>query len=83
MQRSEPIEPADASPEVGQIYDGAKRLTGIVSNLTQTLAHSPERMRSVVPFLVTVQREGTGGVAKTKIKEPVILKTSTINACEG
>ena len=83
MPRIHPIEPANADSRVESVYEGARTLTGSVSNLTKTLAHSPYVLRQLLPFLVVLQRAGGGTVLDNRYKELAILKTSMINDCYG
>lgn len=82
MTRIKPLQPDEVGNDVQTIYAGAEKLTGSVSNLTKTLAHSPLPLLQLLPFLVVLQRGGGTSVAN-RYKELAILKTSMINDCYG
>jgi len=45
------------------------------------MAHAPYAARVLLPFTVTLMREGLGSVLKTKLKEMAVIKTSQVNGC--
>jgi uncharacterized peroxidase-related enzyme len=74
MARINLIEPAQASPEVKEIYDG--KLKGKPGNIQKALAHRPAMLGSFLGFYVSV-----GRVLDRKLYEAVYLRVSLINGC--
>jgi len=68
------IEPAQASPEVREIYDG--KLKGKPGSIQKALAHRPAMLGSFLGFYATVGRS-----LDRKLYEAVYLRTSLINGC--
>lgn len=77
-----PYVPDDVNDELVQLYfAGCRQLLGRVPNSARVRAHTPHVALWYVPFLVTLQREGAGGVLDSRTKELAILKVSLTNAC--
>jgi AhpD family alkylhydroperoxidase len=74
MARISLIEPAQASPEVREIYDG--KLKGKPGSIQKALAHRPAMLGSFLGFYATVGRS-----LDRKLYEAVYLRISLINAC--
>ena len=70
-----------ASPEVLRIFEGATELLGFVSNFARTAVHTPGVARWAIPMIASIQRGGPDAALDPRIKELVILKTSTRNRC--
>src|SRR5437667_1911875 len=74
MARISLIEPAAASPEVKEIYDG--KLKGKPGSIQKALAHRPAMLSSFLGFYASVGRS-----LDRKLYEAVYLRTSLINGC--
>jgi hypothetical protein len=81
VARIEPVWDEDASEDVRVAFDGARAMMGRVSNFIRTVAHSPNEVKWLIPFLVTFQREGDGTLLPGRLRELAIVKTSLLNAC--
>jgi uncharacterized peroxidase-related enzyme len=74
MARISLIDPAQASPEVKEIYDG--KLKGKPGNIQKALAHRPAMLGNFLGFYASVGRS-----LDRKIYEAVYLRVSLINGC--
>ena len=74
MARISLIEPAQASPEVKEIYDG--KLKGKPGSIQKTLAHRPAMLGNFLGFYASVGRS-----LDRKLYEAVYLRVSLINRC--
>jgi uncharacterized peroxidase-related enzyme len=74
MARISLIEPAQASPEVKEIYDG--KLKGKPGSIQKALAHRPAMLGNFLGFYATVGRS-----LDRKLYEAVYLRVSLINGC--
>ena len=74
MARISLIEPAQASPEVREIYDG--KLKGKPGSIQKALAHRPAMLGSFLGFYATVGRS-----LDRKLYELIYIRTSMINQC--
>jgi uncharacterized peroxidase-related enzyme len=74
MSRISLIEPAQASPEVKEIYDG--KLKGKPGNIQKALAHRPAILGNFLGFYASVGRS-----LDRKLYEAVYLRVSLINGC--
>lgn len=74
MARISLIEPAQASPEVKEIYDG--KLKGQPGAIQKALAHRPAMLANFLGFYPSVGRS-----LDRKLYEAVYLRTSLINGC--
>ena len=74
MARISLIEPAQASPEVKEIYEG--KLKGKPGNIQKALAHRPAMLANFLGFYPSVGRS-----LERKLYEAVYLRTSLINGC--
>jgi uncharacterized peroxidase-related enzyme len=74
MARISLIEPAQASPEVMEIYDG--KLKGKPGSIQKALAHRPALLANFLAFYASV-----GRVLDRKLHEAVYLRISLINGC--
>ena len=74
MARISLIEPAAASPEVKEIYDG--KLKGKPGNIQKALAHRPAMLGNYLGFYASVGRS-----LDRKLYEAVYLRVSLINGC--
>jgi uncharacterized peroxidase-related enzyme len=74
MARISLIEPAQASPEVKEIYDG--KMKGKPGNIQKALAHRPAMLANFLGFYASV-----GRALNRKLYEAVYLRTSLINGC--
>jgi uncharacterized peroxidase-related enzyme len=74
MARVSLIEPANASPEVKEIYD--TKFKGKPINLQKALAHRPAMLSSFPVFYASV-----GRALDRKLYEAVYLRISLINRC--
>ena len=76
-----PVIEASADDEIGRIFDGAEELLAFVSNFARTIAHEPSIARWAIPMIASIQRGGSDAALDPRLKELVILKTSTRNRC--
>ena len=74
MARISLIEPAQASPEVKEIYDG--KLKGKPGSIQKALAHRPAMLGNFLGFYPSVGRS-----LDRKLYEAVYLRVSLINGC--
>jgi uncharacterized peroxidase-related enzyme len=74
MARIGLIEPAQASPEVKEIYDG--KLKGKPGNIQEALAHRPAMLTNFLGFYASVGRS-----LDRKLYEASYLRVSLINGC--
>src|SRR3982074_1453221 len=74
MARISLIEPAQASPEVKEIYDG--KLKGKPGNIQKALAHRPAMLGNFLGFYASAGRS-----LDRKLYEAVYLGVSLINGC--
>lgn len=76
----EPIEYADASPEVRAIYDDimAVRKTDYINNFWKALAHDPSTLRRT---WYSVQQIMAAGALDAVTKEMLYLAVSVTNGC--
>jgi uncharacterized peroxidase-related enzyme len=75
MARIGLIEPAQASAEVKEIYDG--KLKGKPGNVQKALAHRPAMLANFLAFYASV-----GRALDRKLYEAVYLRVSLINGCD-
>ena len=75
MARISLIEPAQASPEVKEIYDS--KLKGKPGNIQKALAHRPAMLGNFLGFYPSVGRS-----LDRKVYEAVYLRVSLINGCQ-
>ena len=74
MARVSYVEPADAPPEVKEIYQTILRSKP--GNIQKALAHRPEILKNFLPFYVSV-----GRALDRKLFEVVYIRVSMINGC--
>jgi uncharacterized peroxidase-related enzyme len=74
MARVSLIEPADASPEIKEIYE--QKLRGKPGNIQKALAHRPEMLKNFLGFYASVGRS-----LDRKLFELVYIRVSLINQC--
>ena len=74
MARISLIEPAQASPEVKEIFEG--KLKGKPGTIQKALAHRPAMLSNFLGFYASVGRS-----LERKLYEAVYLRTSLINGC--
>ncbi len=72
---------AEATPEQAVLFKHTTKLLGRVANAIRVASHSPKVAQSVVGFIVPALREEITGNLPVRTKVLVILKTSTLNAC--
>ena len=79
--RREPIEYADASPEVRAVYDDimATRRTDWVNNFWKVLAHDPPTLRRIWSNIKDVMGPGT---LDPLTKELIYMAVSVTNGCK-
>jgi uncharacterized peroxidase-related enzyme len=74
-------EEAAADEVLSHLFDGCRELSGRVANSMRVYARVPVSAAWMLPFLVSLQREGAGGRLDGRTKELIVLKTSFTNAC--
>ena len=67
--------------EVERIFAGASDLLAFTSNFARTVARMPALARWLIPMIASIQRSGSDAALDPRIKELVILRTSTRNRC--
>ncbi len=72
----------DATPEQAVLFRHGKKLLGRVANAVRVASHSPKLAQSIFGFIVAALREEVTEILPLRTKVLVILKTSTLNACE-
>ena len=84
MTRVSMITDEDAAGDelLEHFFRGCERLIGRVPNSMRVYAHVPVSAAWLLPFLVSLQREGAGGRLDGRTKELVVLATSFTNACK-
>jgi uncharacterized peroxidase-related enzyme len=65
-----------------KFFEGCEELIGRVPNSMRVYGRVPKVAAWMLPFLVSLQREGAGGRLDGRTKELVVLATSVTNACE-
>lgn len=81
-ERIPPIPPEEASGEVARYYEAVEKMLGRIANSWRVMAHVPFAARMLLPFTVTLMREGVGSRLPTKLKEMAVIKTSKLNGCD-
>lgn len=74
MARISLIEPANAPPEIKEIYDSTLR--GKPHNVQKALAHRPELLKNFLSFYGSVGRS-----LERKLYELVYIRVSMLNRC--
>jgi AhpD family alkylhydroperoxidase len=74
MARIALIEPAQATPEVKEIYE--QKLKGKPGNVQKALAHRPEMLKNFLGFYASVGRS-----LDRKLYELIYIRVSMINCC--
>ncbi|MPZ89223.1 MAG: hypothetical protein GEU81_14380 [Nitriliruptorales bacterium] len=72
----------DADEITKAFFEGCIELIGRVPNSMRVYGRMPKVAMWLLPFLVSLQREGAGGRLDGRTKELVVLKTSLTNACD-
>ncbi len=75
MARVSYIQPADASPEVKQIYD--EKLKGQPGNIQKALAHQPKILDAFLGFYGSIGRS-----LEKRLYELIYIRVSIINGCQ-
>lgn len=75
MARINLVEPAQASPEVKQIYD--QQLKGQVGNVHKAMAHRPDIFKNFLAFYSSVGRH-----LERRLYELVYIRVSMVNKCD-
>lgn len=73
---------AEADALTKAFWDGCTELIGRVPNSMRVYGRLPKIAMWMLPFMVSLQREGAGGHLDGRTKELIVLKTSMANACE-
>ena len=80
-QRLRGITDEEATGIVKQVFDTSNQLLGRTANLLRILAHSPYLARWFLPLVAAVRQPNAGAVSDARLRNLVVLKTSTINGC--
>ena len=75
-------EEAANDPVLSKFFEGCRDLIGRVPNSMRVYGRVPVSAAWLLPFLVSMQREGAGGRLDGRTKELIVLKTSFTNACD-
>ncbi len=78
MPRINPVDPAEADPEMQAIFARYQRDRGNIPNMFRTMAHRPEIAASAAAHLSAVFDTGT---VDGKLKEMLAVRVSQINDC--
>lgn len=71
----------DTDEAVLTLFHGARELLAWTSYFARTAAYAPHMARWWIPMIAAIQRGGEGANLEPRIKELVVLKTSTLNEC--
>lgn len=84
MPRVAMVTDAEAArdPITAKFFSGCEELIGRVPNSMRVYGRVPKVAAWMLPFLVSLQREGAGGRLDGRTKELVVLATSVTNSCE-
>jgi len=74
MARISYVEPAQAPPEVKEIYDTA--LKGKPGNIQKAIAHRPDILKNFLAFYASVGRH-----MERRLYELVYIRVSMVNQC--
>lgn len=72
------VEEVEAQEELKNLYQEIKKNFGMVPNLFKTIAHRPDALKTLYPFVLTLSSDNS---LPDKIKELAILSTSKTNGC--
>lgn len=79
MARIEPIEPQNATPTVGALYDQLRKDLNIEpNNFFKTMGHSPVLLKPLIDFSFAMLENGR---LERRLKEWVILQIGRLNDC--
>lgn len=81
MARLSQVDVESFGGRLGKRYQYMKNALGRINTYTRVSGHLPEVTKFLAFSPMVLQREGAGGVLSTRIKEMVVIKTSTINGC--
>ncbi len=76
--RLRPLDPADATPEVRDVFEVYLRERGNVPNMFRTAARRPAHLLTMLAHFRTVMNEGT---VPRLLKELLAVRVSHLNAC--
>ncbi len=76
--RLRPLDPADATPEVRDVFEVYLRERGNVPNMFRTAARRPAHLLTMLAHVRTVMNEGT---VPRLLKELLAVRVSHLNAC--
>lgn len=77
MNRITPLDPAQATGQAKQLFDGVQAKLGIVPNLTRVLANSPASLEGYLNFSGAL----AGGTLGAKVREQIALAVAEGNLC--
>jgi alkylhydroperoxidase family enzyme len=78
MPRINPVNPADADPEMQTIFARYQRDRGNIPNMFRTMAHRPEIAATADAHLQAIFDTGTVPI---RLKEMLAVRVSQINDC--
>ncbi len=76
--RLRPLDPADATPDVREVFEVYLRERGNVPNMFRTAARRPAHLLTMLAHFRTVMNEGT---VPRLLKELLAVRVSHLNAC--
>lgn len=79
MARVALIEKEEASEAVARVYESLEKERGLVYNFYKVLAHKPQILRNLGPFMEAVH--GPKGVVDVRLKERIAVKVAQVNRC--
>lgn len=77
MNRITPLDPAQATGQAKQLFDGVQAKLGIVPNLTRVLANSPAALEGYLSFSAAL----AGGTLGAKVREQIALAVAEGHLC--
>lgn len=77
MARVSMIEKEGASEPVLRVYEGLEKNRGAIHNFYKVLAHKPQILRNLGPFMEAVH--GPEGIVDVKLKEKIAIRVAQVN----
>ena len=77
MNRITQLDPANATGQTRQLFDGVQAKLGVVPNLFRVLGNSPAALEGYLNFSGAL----AGGVLNAKVREQIALAVAEINDC--
>jgi hypothetical protein len=68
-------------PEVRAAFEAANEFNGRVANSMRLYAHSPARLKFLLPLQAVLQKDGLGCKVDAKTRALAMIKVSALNEC--